>query len=384
MRIAELMSTPALTVWSWRPIPEAGRLLLRQNVTALCVVDRDGRLVGVVSRSDLLRHRLTRDPRAHLRPTPLDRSDPPATVADVMTRDVVALPPTADEADAAQLMLERRIRSMPVVDDGRLLGIVSVTDMLRAAVRGDQRIANDVRARLRESVESGVVGTAAVDLHVHDGVVTIGGRVSPEERQTLHLLAETVPGVVRVRYGRAPAEITGPDDVPSAPPTNEPANRPTDQPTDRPTDRRGLVVLDLQECLARLSTTRVGRIAFVERGAPVVLPVNHGVDGTTVVFRTTWGSKLDAAQAADVAAFEIDGYDEASRTGWSVLVRGTLSPAYDDADLERYAALDVPAWAAPGPDTVWVVLRADEITGRRIVRPAAGNRSGSSELVMEE
>jgi CBS domain-containing protein len=384
MRIAELMSTPALTVWSWRPIPEAGRLLLRQNVTALCVVDRDGRLVGVVSRSDLLRHRVTRDPRAHLQPTPLDRSDPPATVAEVMTRDVVALPPTADEADAAQLMLERRIRSIPVVDDGRLLGIVSVTDMLRAAVRGDQRIADDVRARLRESG----VGTADVDLHVHDGVVTIGGRVSPEERQTVHLLAETVPGVVRVRYGEDRPDAAQPgsgaaavtDDVPSTPPTNEPAG----QPTDRPTDRRGLVVLDLQECLARLRETRVGRIAFVERGMPVVLPVNHGVDGTTVVFRTTWGSKLDAAQAADVAAFEIDGYDEASRTGWSVLVRGRLSPAYADADLDRYAALDVPAWAAPGPDAVWVVLRADEITGRRIVRPAAGNRSGSSELVMEE
>src|SRR5689334_6925958 len=169
MRIAELMSTPALTVWSWRPIPDAGRLLLRQNVTALCVVDRDGRLVGVVSRSDLLRDRLTRDPRAHLRPAARDVTEPPTTVADVMTRQVVALPPTADEADAAQLMLERRIRSIPVVEDGRLLGIVSVTDMLRAAVRGDQRIAEDVRSRLRES---GVV-TEVVDLHVHDGVVTI-------------------------------------------------------------------------------------------------------------------------------------------------------------------------------------------------------------------
>src|SRR4051812_38319675 len=139
MRIGDLMSTPALTVWGWRPITEAGRLLLRRGVTALCVVDRDGHLIGVVSRSDLLRHRVSRDPRAHLRPAPPDRTRPPTTVAEVMTRDVLALPPGTDEADAAQLMLDRRIRSIPVVEDGRILGIVSVTDMLRAAVRGDDR-----------------------------------------------------------------------------------------------------------------------------------------------------------------------------------------------------------------------------------------------------
>src|SRR3954449_5452959 len=98
MRIGELMSSPAMTVWCWRPISEAGRLLLRRGVTALCVVDRDGRLLGVVSRSDVLRHRVTHDPRAHLRLTPPDRTRPPTTVADVMTREVLALPPSADEA----------------------------------------------------------------------------------------------------------------------------------------------------------------------------------------------------------------------------------------------------------------------------------------------
>src|SRR4051794_26923766 len=123
MRIGELMSSPAMTVWCWRPISEAGRLLLARGVTALCVVDRDGRLLGVVSRSDLLRHPLARDPRAHLRPAPADPTPPPVTVADVMTTDVLALPPTADEADAAELMLARGVRSIPVVEDGRLLGV---------------------------------------------------------------------------------------------------------------------------------------------------------------------------------------------------------------------------------------------------------------------
>ena len=161
------------------------------------------RLVGVVSRSDLLRHRLVRDPRAHLRPAPEDDTEPPRTVADVMTKDVLALPPSADEADAAQMMLERRVRSLPVVEDGRVVGMVSTTDLLRAAVRGDERIAADVRARFEEA--AGPAGAPRVD--VQDGVVTISGASSADDAGTLRLLAETVPGVVRVRA--AGAEVPG-------------------------------------------------------------------------------------------------------------------------------------------------------------------------------
>jgi CBS domain-containing protein len=360
MRIGDLMSTPAITVWAWRPISEAGRLLLRRGVTALCVVDSDGRLIGVVSRSDLLRHRVSRDPRAHLRPTPPDRTQPPTTVADVMTRNVLALPPTTDEADAAQLMLDRRIRSIPVVEDGRILGIVSVTDMLRAALRGDERIADDVRAGLRESAG----GKDGWEIRVDDGVVTIGGAVSPQEQETLLLVAETVPGVVRVRY----AEDAAGDRVSGH-------TEPTRSGEALPTDRRGLLVLDTEECLSRLRDARVGRVAFVDRGAPTVLPVNHGVDGTTVVFRTTSGSKLEAAQAAGTAAFEVDGFEEATRTGWSVVVRGRLSTAYEARDVERYQGLDVPSWAPDGgADAVWVVLRPDEITGRQIAHAEGAAR----------
>jgi uncharacterized protein len=353
MRISELMSSPAMTVWSWRPIAEAGRLLLRHGVTALCVVDGEGRLLGIVSRSDLLRHRVARDPRAHVRPTPLDGTPPPVTVAEVMTKDVLVLPPSADEADAAGIMLERRIRSIPVVEDGRLLGVVSVTDMLRAAVRGDERIADDVRAALRQ-----FPGQEARDVRVDEGVVTIEGAMSPQERETLHLLAETVPGVVRVRYA---------EDGPLVPPSDlQPGEEPDDVRPASPTDRRGLLVLDTDECLQRLRTAPVGRLAFVHDGDPVVLPVNHGLDGMCVVFRTTWGSKLEAAQSAGAAAFEVDGFDERTRTGWSVLVRGSLSTVYEVDDIRRYEALGVHAWAGLDADAVWIVLRPDEITGREI------------------
>jgi CBS domain-containing protein len=348
MRIGELMSSPATTVDPGAPITEAGRLLLARGITAVCVVDAGGRLVGLVSRSDLLRHRLVRDPRAHLRPVAEDDTEPPHTVAEVMTKDVLALPPSADEADAAQLMLDNRIRSLPVVEDGRVVGIVSVTDLLRAAVRGDERIAADVRERLEET--TGRPG--AWQVQVVDGVVSVAGAASPEEAKTLHLLAETVPGVVRVR------------DAESGVPPARPAPGP--EQTAGPRDHRGLVVLTLEDCLARLRSAPVGRLAFVQDGAPVVLPVNHAVDGTTVVFRTTWGSKLEVARSAGPAAFEVDGFDPMTRTGWSVLVRGTVSAVYDWHDIERYEALVPPAWVGIDLDPMWVALRADEITGREI------------------
>jgi uncharacterized protein len=137
-------------------------------------------------------------------------------------------------------------------------------------------------------------------------------------------------------------------------------------PTSRPADHRGLVVLTLQECLARLRSTPVGRFAFVVQGAPVVLPVNHGVDGTTVVFRTTWGSKLQIAQATERVAFEADSFDAATASGWSVLVQGSAEAVYEDADVERYAGLGIRSWAGTDRDTVWVRLRPDEISGREL------------------
>ena len=307
MRIGELMTSPATTVWPWVSIPEAGRLLLRRGVTTLGVVDRDGRLLGVVSRSDCLRHLIVRDPQAHLATVERDDTGPPRTVADVMTTDVTALPPDADETDAAVLMLKRGIASIPVVQDGAVVGVVSVTGLLRGAVRGDEQ--NAVRPP----------SVAGEDLEA------VTSSPPPDERQQPRASAE----------GRA-------------------------------TDRRGLAVLDLDECLHRLRSVGVGRLAFVQAGVPVILPVNHGVDGMNIVFRTTWGSKLDVAQTADNAAFEVDAFDETSRTGWSVLVRGSTSTAYEDVDIRRYEALNVPRWAPADSYPVWVVLRPDEISGREI------------------
>jgi CBS domain-containing protein len=195
MRADEFMTSPAITVTPQTAIVHAGRLLLERNVTALPVVDDVGSLVGIVSRSDLLRHRVLADPRAHFMPVPEDTSEPPHTVAEVMTSDVWTVRPAADEAEAARLMLRHRIKSIPVVDGQRVVGVISVTDILRTKVRGDAHIAHDVRERLL--AYSGDEGSW--DIAVADGVVTIGGSPPDGQRRVMLLLAETVPGVVRVR-----------------------------------------------------------------------------------------------------------------------------------------------------------------------------------------
>jgi CBS domain-containing protein/nitroimidazol reductase NimA-like FMN-containing flavoprotein (pyridoxamine 5'-phosphate oxidase superfamily) len=342
MLVIEAMTSPPVTVTPETPIVEAGSLMLDLVITALPVVDSSGHLVGMVSRSDLLRSRNIHDPRAHMRPVDPDTSTPPSAVGEVMSATPVTVPPSADEAEAVSLMLEYGFKSIPVVSEDTLVGVVSVTDILRTQLRSDPSVAEEVRARLLESdprTDWPVKASA--------GVVTILGPGDPSARAAAEALAETVPGVLRVRYHAV-------DDAGGEGGAFTSGTR----------DRRGMQVLDLDECLKRLRSSPVGRLAFVLDGTPVILPVNHAVDGTTVVFATTWGSKLSVAESAQPVAFEVDGFDRARRCGWSVLVKGTASRVYDSSAVERYEKLLLPSWTPPVQEVVWIAIRADEITGR--------------------
>jgi len=193
---------------------------------------------------------------------------------------------------------------------------------------------------------------------VTDGVVTLTGRVAEPHRRVAVLLAQTVPGVVRVRAAD--------DDLAGEAPRPASAGPTRDVRSEEPTDHRGLRVLAMDECLERLRSAPMGRLAFVHQGSPVVLPVNHGIDDLDVVFRTTWGSKLEAAGQSDQVAFEIDGIDESREVGWSVLVRGTASVVYESSITERLDRLGVRSWAAGADEMFWVRVQSDEITGREI------------------
>lgn len=137
------------------------------------------------------------------------------------------------------------------------------------------------------------------------------------------------------------------------------------------TDHPVSEMLDLprDECLRLLAATRFGRLAVaLADGAPVIRPVNYAFDepSQSVVFRTSDGSKLHAVLQAAEAAFEIDGIDDGSRTGWSVIVRGVAEEVTNPSDIRRLDALGLEPWA-PGRRRRWVRIRAWTVSGRRIV-----------------
>jgi CBS-domain-containing membrane protein len=354
MRGHEMMSRQVVTARPSMPVTEASGLLLNHGVRTLPVVSEDARLVGIVSGSDLLRGRVGIDPRAHARPPQFVEIDPPHTVSQVMTENVISLPPSADQAEFAAAMLEHNIRSIPVVSEGRLVGIVTTTDLLRTQVRTDEDIKADVLSRLRDDR----TGNARWSVQVDDGVVTLSGDASSGERAIATVLAQTVPGTVRVQAGDAEpsAESDGGDEP-----------RPADRYSGLPLDHRGLRVLGLEECLDLLRHAPMGRVALVRNGEPIVIPVNHGIDNMSVVFRTTWGSKLVAAQQESLVAFEVDHADEERRGGWSVLVTGRASIVSDDDDVDRLNLLGVPAWTPVVEDALWVRITPNEISGRAII-----------------
>jgi len=131
----------------------------------------------------------------------------------------------------------------------------------------------------------------------------------------------------------------------------------------------GIEILGRQECLGLLATDEIGRLAVVVANTPLVMPVNYALDDETVVFRTDPGTKLDQGPRAR-ASFEVDSFDRARRTGWSVVATGRLEEVthYDATTFDRVRRLVVDPWAG-GEKTHWMRLVPDRVTGRRIMEP---------------
>ena len=124
-----------------------------------------------------------------------------------------------------------------------------------------------------------------------------------------------------------------------------------------------------EECWEALDHAYVGRIGVVVDSAPEIYPVNHVVDGRTIVFRTDPGSKLHGMTRTPSVCFEIDGADPEAQTGWSVLVKGHAVEITVPGEIDRVAALPLRLWSVGGKHH-WIRIVPDEVTGRRIQRPA--------------
>jgi len=128
--------------------------------------------------------------------------------------------------------------------------------------------------------------------------------------------------------------------------------------------------LDADVCWRLLARQSVGRVAFTDLLGPLVLPVNHHVDGRSIVFRTGATTLLEALAGGAPVSFEVDEADAYGQTGWSVLVRGQALEITDPVDRSEAEALPVHPWA-PGARDHWIRIAPDTVSGRAISRQRA-------------
>ncbi|MEU9397587.1 pyridoxamine 5'-phosphate oxidase family protein [Streptomyces sp. NPDC048324] len=128
-----------------------------------------------------------------------------------------------------------------------------------------------------------------------------------------------------------------------------------------------MIELGREECLALLAGVPFGRVGFTRQALPVIRPVNHLVDGGTVVIRMHPGSAMARHTTVDeVVVYEADDLDARGRTGWSVMVTGRASLITAPWEAARYRALLVP-WTDRDVDEI-VRIQADLVTGYRLTR----------------
>jgi CBS-domain-containing membrane protein len=200
MKASEIMTHPVFSVRADASVREASALLAEHRITSMPVLDDNGDVVGIVSELDLLRNRFPHDPRAHLTRYDEPASSPGRLVRDVMSDVVFCLSENADAADVVELMVTNRVRAVPIISGADLVGIVSRRDLLRALIRDDADVLADVRERLAGYTSA---GEECDDVAVTDGVVTVSGHFSDEQRRAGAIaLLETVPGVARVHIER--------------------------------------------------------------------------------------------------------------------------------------------------------------------------------------
>lgn len=204
MKVRDIMRQDVITVRPETPLKEVARILIEHRISGLPVVDAEGRVLGVVSEGDLIvKERETERPRLlgallggrHLR-VELAKVEA-RTAGDAMTSPPITIEPGAPVRAAAALMIERQVNRLPVVEDGRLVGIVTRADVVRTFVRSD--------AELEREVVEGVILRAMwldprlLEVRVEDGVVRVTGRVDRRsDARILEELIRRVEGVVDV------------------------------------------------------------------------------------------------------------------------------------------------------------------------------------------
>lgn len=230
MQVRDIMTPTVYSVRADATVAEIAELLMQRKISAVPVLDAEGALLGIVSEGDLMR-RLAEDANEDKSWWMMTLSNPETeardfikvhgrTAQDIMTRDVISVGEELSLAELASLLERNRIKRAPVVREGRVVGIVSRSNLLQA-IAGERKPAEatdrlsdrEIRNRVHESLSGkDFTSHGALNVIVDDGVVELWGWVeSDAEREALVLAATEVPGVKEVKdhFGRVSPWVWG-------------------------------------------------------------------------------------------------------------------------------------------------------------------------------
>jgi len=206
VRVEDVMTASVVTARPETPLKEVAVQLSEHGISGMPVVNDAREVLGVVSEADLLvKEAGSTAPRAGLLARLLDGADQKdqrkltARVAgDALTAPPITIAPYVSVTSAAAEMLERGINRLPVVEDGRLVGIVTRADLVRAFARSDEQVAADVR-RQTDYFLALADEQAAVDAALSGGDLRLSGTVRRRRNaEELPRYLQKVPGVVSV------------------------------------------------------------------------------------------------------------------------------------------------------------------------------------------
>lgn len=212
MQARDVMMSPVITAKPYFTIQHVAKLLLEHGISAVPVINDDAQLVGIISEGDLMHRAETgtesrpswwlawvASNKALAETFTKERS---RKVVDVMTKQVITVAPNAPLNEVAELLEKRRIKRVPVVENGKLVGILSRASLIQALASSpvdfriqpsDSAIRTSILGLLKKQpwVYSNLINVTA-----HDGVVDLWGTASSDEvKKAIRVAAESVHGV---------------------------------------------------------------------------------------------------------------------------------------------------------------------------------------------
>ncbi|TWI21710.1 CBS domain protein [Mesorhizobium tianshanense] len=212
-----IMTTPVVGIKPSASVADAAGLMLSKKISGLPVICDDGALVGIVSEGDLLRRGELGTQRKRSRWLEFFVSPGRAAdeyvhangrrVEEVMSDEVVTASPSASLREIVELMTRHHVKRVPVVDGGKVVGIIARSDLLRALLRtqpstastamGDEQVRQNIIAELAAHKWA---STELISVTVDEGAVELSGAIFDErERQAAIVAAENVAGVKSVK-----------------------------------------------------------------------------------------------------------------------------------------------------------------------------------------